>query len=148
MELVKASARLSAAALGYSTLKKCSKAIHRKILIHVFIIISSFPRFFVSVSHFSVPTFSMTHLRARWDLARETNVSFTPRLSHPGFRDPCTPWNAPCIPVYWRTHVRGLQTALAKNDVNDWSYSCLTVSAAVPWRISTKIGRWMRRHIV
>ena len=36
-------------------------------------------------------------------------VSFTPCLSHPGSRDPCTPSNAPCISVYWCAHVRGLQ---------------------------------------
>ena len=42
IELVKASTRLSAAAINYSTLKKCSDLC---VQIHVFIIISSFPRF-------------------------------------------------------------------------------------------------------
>ena len=32
-------------------------------------------------------------------------VSFTQHLPHPGSRDPCTPWNAPCISVYWHVHV-------------------------------------------
>ena len=32
-----------------------------------------------------------------------------PHLSHPGSRDPCTPWNAPCISVYWLAHVHDLQ---------------------------------------
>ena len=36
-------------------------------------------------------------------------VSFTPPLSHHGSRDPCTPRNATCIPVYWRAHMRDLQ---------------------------------------
>ena len=36
-------------------------------------------------------------------------VSFTPHLSHPGSRDLCKPWNAPCISVYWLAHVHDLQ---------------------------------------
>ena len=35
--------------------------------------------------------------------------SFTPCLSHPGPRDPRTSWSALCIPVYWCSHVCGLQ---------------------------------------
>ena len=58
MELVKASALLSATTLGYSTIKKRSKLFVRKTLIHVHACIHN--HFFVSVSHFSVPTFSMT----------------------------------------------------------------------------------------
>ena len=81
MELVKASARLSATALGYSTLKKCSKLFARKILIHIR------NHFFVSVSHFSVPTFSMTPFWLLWHmiLSREIwhlvfhNVARTPQ---------------------------------------------------------------------
>ena len=34
---------------------------------------------------------------------------FTPRLLHPGSRDPCTPWNTPCILAYWRAHMCDLQ---------------------------------------
>ena len=42
------------------------------------------------------------------------SVSLTPRLSHPGSRDPCTPWNTLCIPVYWRAHMCDLQLHLTK----------------------------------
>ena len=56
------------------------------------------------------------------------SVSFTLRLSHPGSRDPCTPWNTPCILVYWSAHVRDLQTAYTRlNSKEDWSYSCLPI---------------------
>ena len=44
-----------------------------------------------------------------------TYVSFAPRLSHPGSQDPCTPWNAPCIPVYWCALVRDLQLHLTEH---------------------------------
>ena len=36
-------------------------------------------------------------------------VSFTLRLLHPGFQYPCTPWNDPCILVYWCANVCDLQ---------------------------------------
>ena len=67
-------------------------------------------------------------------------VSFTPRLSHPGSRDLCTSWNALCIPVYWRAHVRDLQLHSART--TGLSCSCL------PWRLSTKTGRCMRKQMV
>ena len=37
------------------------------------------------------------------------SVSFTLHLSHPGSWDLCTPWNPPCISVYWHAHVHDLQ---------------------------------------
>ena len=50
-------------------------------------------------------------------------VSFTctPHLSHPGSRDPCTPWNASCIPVHWHAHVRELQLHLTQRPMLKWT---------------------------
>ena len=61
-----------------------------------------------------------THVRSN-AIYLSIYVSFTPHLLHPGSRDPYTPKNALCIPVYWH---------------------------ALPWRLSTKTGSWMRRHMV
>ena len=54
-------------------------------------------------------------------------LSFTPHLSHPGSQGPCMPWNALCIPVYLRAHVRDLQLHALNwlNSKDDWNYSCL-----------------------
>jgi len=70
------------------------------------------------------------------------SVSFTLCLLHPGSRDLCTPWNAPSILVYWRVLTCVIYNCTPLNSNDNWSYSCL------PWRLSTKTGRWMRRHIV
>ena len=51
-------------------------------------------------------------------------VSFTTCLSHPGSQDPCTPWNTPCIPVYWCAHMCDLQLHTL-----DWTTAELLVSA-------------------
>ena len=54
-------------------------------------------------------------------------VSFTPCLSHPGSRDPCTPWNAPCHSVYMLTCVYNCTQLNSKDDWTtrvcrqDWS---------------------------
>ena len=71
------------------------------------------------------------------------SVSFTPHLLHPGSRDLCTPWNAPCIPVYRCTHVRDLQLHAL-----DWTARKTGGTHSLPWRLSTKTGRWMHRHMV
>ena len=67
-------------------------------------------------------------------------ASFTSQLSHPGSWNPCMPWNASCILVYWHVHLHDLQLHTWLNNKDDWGYSCL------PWRLSTKTGRWMRSH--
>ena len=61
-------------------------------------------------------------------------INFTPRLSHHGSRGHVCPEMLHVF-QYRRDHMRDLQ-------LNDWSYSCL------PWRLSTKTGRWMHRHMV
>ena len=70
-------------------------------------------------------------------------VSFTPCLSHPGSWDQCTPWNAPCILVYRRTHMRDLQLQAL-----DWTARKTGGTHCLPWRLSMKTGRWMHRHMV
>ena len=42
------------------------------------------------------------------DIYLSIYVSFTPRLSHSGSQVPYMPYNALCISVYWRAHMRGL----------------------------------------
>ena len=71
-------------------------------------------------------------------------VSFILHLSQPDSRDPCTPWNAPCMPVYWRVHVRDLQ-------LHYWSYSCdwLTFSLCCEdyrrRQVGERAGTWYQR---
>ena len=65
-------------------------------------------------------------------------VSFTPRLSHSGSWDPCTPWNALCIPVYWRALMYDLQQQ---------GQLKLLVSA-VKIINEDRYSRWMHRHMV
>ena len=69
------------------------------------------------------------------------SVSFTPCLSHPSSQDLCTPWNTPCTPVYRRTHVRDLQLHAL-----DWTARKTGGTHCLPWRLSTKTGRWMHCH--
>ena len=52
-----------------------------------------------------------------------------PRLLHPVSRDSCMPWNAPCIPVYWRTHVHDLQLHAL-----DWTARKIGGTHCLPWR--------------
>ena len=66
----------------------------------------------------------------------------TPCLSHHGSQDPCTPWNAPCILVYRCTHMRDLQLHAL-----DWTARKTGGTHCLPWRLSTKTGRWMHRHM-
>ena len=63
-------------------------------------------------------------------------VPFTPYLSHPGSQDLPTAWNA-CILVYWCV-LRVWRTTAKPPDARN---HCL------PWRLSTKTGRQMCRHI-
>ena len=54
----------------------------------------------------------------------------------------CTSWNAPCILVYWHALYNCMHSTAVLNSKDDWNYSCL------PWFLSMKTGRWMRRHMV
>ena len=54
------------------------------------------------------PTLIVTMAPARWIMVC-LHVSFILCLFHPGSRDPCTPWNTPCIHVYWHARVHDLQ---------------------------------------
>ena len=69
-------------------------------------------------------------------------VSFILRLSQPDSRDPCTPWNAPCMPVLLTCSRAWFTTALLELLV--WLTDFLTLL----WRLSTKTGRWACRHMV
>ena len=64
-------------------------------------------------------------------------LSFTPRLSHPGSRDPCTSWNAPCSPVYWRAHVRDFMHSTEQQ----------LKAATLPWRrpVGECADTWYKR---
>ena len=62
-------------------------------------------------------------------------------LSHPGSWDPCMPWNAPYIPVYQCVLMHDLQLHAV-----DWTARMIGANSCLPWRLSKKTGRWMRRQ--
>ena len=69
-------------------------------------------------------------------------VSFTPHLMHPGSRDPCMPWNASCILVYWCAHVRDLQLCAL-----DWTAKATGATRAC-CDFHQRRHSWTRRHMV
>ena len=81
------------------------------------------------------------------------SVSFTLRLSHPGSWGPCTPWNTPCISVYWHAHMHDLQLHAL-----DWTVRTIVASRTTGatrvcredyWRRQVHVGEctdtWYKR---
>ena len=78
---------------------------------------------------------SLSSLQLRWAWMSPTLIVRTAHMCmlHPGSQDPCTSWNALCISVYWHVY--------------NWTARTAEAICCLPWKLSTKTGRWMCRHM-